>query len=57
MARKTIHRKAKSSWWNGTVTAMCGLVVPSADVVRTWFPSVNCPGCLAVIRAAKGGRS
>jgi hypothetical protein len=49
MAKKIIHLKKSSSWWNGTVTAMCGLTVPKEDVVRTWFASLNCPGCRAAI--------
>ena len=54
MARKVIHRKASSSWWNGTITALCGLTVPRSEAVTTWFASVNCLGCRAGIKA--GGR-
>lgn len=56
MARKVIHRKASSSWWNGTVTAMCGHVTPKKYAESVWFGSVNCPGCRAAIRSRSGGK-
>lgn len=54
MGKGVVHRKASSSWWNGTVTAECGLTVSSKDAVSAWFASVSCPGCRAAIR---GGRT
>lgn len=39
-----IHTKASSSWWNDTVTALCGATFHKSQVERVWFSSPTCPG-------------
>lgn len=50
MAADVWHEKKSSSW--GTQTMWCGQVADSDDVTNRWFREVDCPGCLAAMRAA-----
>lgn len=55
MARQIMHIKKTRSWWDGSITTLCGLKILEPE--RVWFPSlsgnVGCPACLAIER---GGR-
>lgn len=54
MTNLTMHIGTRS-WWNGTVTTLCGLKIPDGE--RVWFPSLSgnttCPACKAI---KQGGR-
>ncbi|WP_156077095.1 hypothetical protein [Saccharothrix sp. NRRL B-16314] len=51
MARQIMHR-GKRSWWNGTVTTLCGLTLPGNTTEGVWFPALSghkpCPACETV---------
>ena len=51
MSNDLIH-DGTSSWWDGTVTTLCGQVFPGgADWKDAWFAvQITCPAC---IRARK----
>jgi hypothetical protein len=52
MARNVVH-EGKRSWWDGTVTTLCGLKFGKSSKPETvWFTSVSCPAC----KAARKGR-
>ncbi|RAS58876.1 hypothetical protein C8D87_11746 [Lentzea atacamensis] len=57
MARQVMHIKKSRSWWDGSVTTLCGLKI--LDPERIWFPSlsgnVSCPACVAA--SENGARS
>ncbi len=40
----TVHY-GKKSWWDGTVTTLCGLKFSSKDSEYTFMGSVTCPAC------------
>lgn len=52
MARQIMHARQSRSWWDGSVTTLCGLKIP--DPERVWFPSLSshiaCPACKAIER-------
>jgi hypothetical protein len=52
---RLLHR-GKRSWWNGTVTSLCGLTVAARDVEAPLFTFLikRCPTCEAIHQLAKG---
>ncbi|WP_216209164.1 hypothetical protein [Amycolatopsis aidingensis] len=57
---QVIHVKAKKSWWNGRVTALCGWTAEAGEYeTDTWYPfgfwsGRKCPACQRIKR--EGGR-
>lgn len=50
-----LHR-GKRSWWDGTVTTLCGRTMPDT-AESVWFPSLSgrkrCPTCETVHRSGR----
>lgn len=56
MAREIWHEKQPSTllgWLSGVETMWCGIEADEDVVTSNWWRSVNCPGCLAAMKAAK----
>lgn len=55
MDREIVHVHVKTSWWDGTVTALCGQKYKPGHYRKKLFElsPVSCPGCKA---AEKAGR-
>jgi hypothetical protein len=54
-AKPLVHRGSKS-WWSGTVTTLCGLVIEPGNARSPWFTGPACPECEAIHAARKNGR-
>jgi len=46
MTAALVH-EGKRSWWDGTVTYLCGFTVPGNTTKFKFFGPVTCPGCIA----------
>ncbi len=46
-----IHRLKSRSWWDGSVTAMCGQTYGPDYYRESWFSigRITCPGCRAAL--------
>ncbi|WP_199191319.1 hypothetical protein [Amycolatopsis sp. CA-126428] len=47
--------RGTKSWWNGKVTTLCGLEIPSGQASSPWFTGPACPSCEAIHKARKNG--
>lgn len=47
MAKPAIHHQRSRSWWNGTVTMLCGATFPRSELERLWMTwnGPTCPTC------------
>jgi hypothetical protein len=48
MSGSPIHIAAKKSWWDGSVTMLCGLKFAGGNHSRMVFVRPTCPACLKV---------
>jgi hypothetical protein len=54
MAKKDLVHEGKRSWWDGSVTSLCGLRFEASSKPEfLWFTSVTCPACKAAMRRRK----
>ena len=53
MAKDMWHMRASKSWWNGTVTSLCGITTDNYDTRWSLFSSPTCPDCKAIQKAQK----
>jgi hypothetical protein len=44
-----VHEAAKRSWWDGSVTMVCGRKFPAGKHEAYVFVKVNCPACLRAL--------
>ncbi|MBF6511083.1 hypothetical protein IU422_25470 [Nocardia farcinica] len=54
MSRELVH-DARSSWWNGDITTLCGLVFKGGKGWKDKFfaVSINCPTCIQIRKQRK----